>query len=116
MSQLDEYRKRLDAIDGGLVELFLRRNEITGKIGEYKRAAGMPVLDAGRERQVIDSRTALAATPAERLYTARQSTQISGQTGSIGHLRADMGGDGKGFSPSGTVTGRTWTPRNFSRS
>lgn len=37
------------------------------------------------------------ATPAERLYTTRQSTQIEGQTGSIGHLRADMGGDGKGF-------------------
>ena len=40
-----------------------------------------------------------AATPAERLYTARQSMQIEGQTGSIGHLRADMGGDGKGFFP-----------------
>ena len=39
------------------------------------------------------------ATPAERLYTARQSMQIAGQTGSIGHLRADMGGDGKGFFP-----------------
>ena len=39
------------------------------------------------------------ATSTERLYTARQSTQISGQTGSIGHLRADMGGDGKGFFP-----------------
>ncbi len=39
------------------------------------------------------------ATPAERLYTARQSMQITGQTGSIGHLRADMGGDGKGFFP-----------------
>jgi hypothetical protein len=37
------------------------------------------------------------ATPSERLYTARQSTQIAGQTGSIGHLRADMGEDGKGF-------------------
>ena len=34
------------------------------------RAAGMPVLDAGRERQVIDSRTALAATPAERYAVA----------------------------------------------
>ena len=39
------------------------------------------------------------ATPAERLYTARQSMQIEGQTGSIGHLRADMGEDGKGFFP-----------------
>ena len=37
------------------------------------------------------------ATPAERLYTARQSMQIEGQTGCIGHLRADMGEDGKGF-------------------
>lgn len=40
-----------------------------------------------------------AATPAERLYTTRQSTQIEGQTGCIGHLRADMGEDGKGFFP-----------------
>jgi len=37
------------------------------------------------------------ATPAERLYTSGQSTQIAGQTGCIGHLRADMGDDGKGF-------------------
>ena len=38
-----------------------------------------------------------AAAPAERLYTEGQSTQIAGQTGYIGHLRADMGADGKGF-------------------
>jgi len=37
------------------------------------------------------------ATPAEQLYTASQSTQITGQTGCIGHLRADMGADGQGF-------------------
>ena len=37
------------------------------------------------------------ATPAERLYTCGQSTQIEGQTGCVGHLRADMGEDGKGF-------------------
>ena len=43
-----------------------------------------------------------AATPAERLYIARQSTQIEGQTGSIGHLQADMGEDGKGFFPKWT--------------
>ena len=43
-----------------------------------------------------------AAAPAERLYIARQSTQIEGQTGSVGHLRADMGEDGKGFFPQWT--------------
>ena len=37
------------------------------------------------------------ATPAERLYTTDQSMQIEGQTGCIGHLRADMGADGNGF-------------------
>ena len=36
-----------------------------------------------------------AAAPGERLYIARQSTQIEGQTGSVGHLRVDMGEDGK---------------------
>lgn len=34
------------------------------------------------------------ATPAERLYTYTQSQQIMGQTGCIGHLRADMDTDG----------------------
>ena len=43
-----------------------------------------------------------AAAPAERLYIARQSTQIEGQTGSVGHLQADMGEDGKGFFPKWT--------------
>ena len=42
------------------------------------------------------------AAPGERLYIARQSTQIEGQTGSIGHLQADMGEDGKGFFPKWT--------------
>jgi len=46
--------------------------------------------------------TLRAAAPGERLYIARQSTQIEGQTGSVGHLRADMGEDGKGFFPKWT--------------
>ena len=43
-----------------------------------------------------------AAAPGERLYIARQSTQIEGQTGSVGHLRVDMGEDGKEFFPQWT--------------
>jgi hypothetical protein len=48
--------------------------------------------------------TMRTATPAERLYTTNQSMQIAGQTGCIGHLRADMGEDGQGFS-------KTWNDR-----
>ena len=38
-----------------------------------------------------------AMIEAEGKYTFRQSTQISMQTGLIGHLRADMDTDGNGF-------------------
>lgn len=38
-----------------------------------------------------------AMTEAEDKYTFRQSSQISGQCGLIGHLRADMDTDGDGF-------------------
>ena len=41
--------------------------------------------------------TIRAATPAERHYTYKQSKQLMGQTGCIGHLRGDMGRDGTGF-------------------
>ena len=48
--------------------------------------------------------TMRTATSAERLYTTAQSMQIAGQTGCVGHLRADMGEDGKGFF-------KTWNSR-----
>ena len=38
-----------------------------------------------------------AMIEAEDKYTFHQSTQISMQTGLIGHLRADMDTDGNGF-------------------
>ncbi|MDD2268099.1 MAG: hypothetical protein PHY15_00955 [Eubacteriales bacterium] len=38
-----------------------------------------------------------AMTPTERMYIYAQSSQISRQTGLIGHLRADMDTDGQGF-------------------
>ena len=41
--------------------------------------------------------TIRAMTPEERNYCYSQSQQISMQTGLIGHLRGDMGSNGKGF-------------------
>lgn len=48
---LTDYRKELDGIDRELIGLFCRRMEICGKIGEWKRENGKPVLDAERERE-----------------------------------------------------------------
>ena len=41
--------------------------------------------------------TVRPTTRTEDLYTYTQSTQIQGQTGCIGHLRADMDTSGEGF-------------------
>ena len=43
--------------------------------------------------------TMRTATPAERLYTAGQSTQIAGQTGCIGCFQTGISEDGKGPFP-----------------
>ena len=66
MSQLEQYRRQIDEIDAGLVELFLKRMEVTGKVGEWKRENGVPVLDAARERRVIAAKTALTNDPVRR--------------------------------------------------
>ena len=56
MSDLEQYRQEIDELDEQLVRLFLRRMEVTGKVGEYKLAHGMQVLDRERERRVLERR------------------------------------------------------------
>ena len=77
MNDLEEYRRRIDAIDAELVQLFLRRMEVTWKVGEYKKANGLPVLDSGREKEVIAAKTALTGDPArDRKSTRLNSSHI----------------------------------------
>ena len=66
MSELEDYRRQIDDIDARLVELFLKRMEVTGRVGAYKKTNGIPVLDAERERRVIAAKTALTDDPARR--------------------------------------------------
>ncbi len=70
MTELETYRAQIDAIDSRLVPLFLERMAVTQKVGEYKKANGIPVLDSGRERQVIADKTALAPDPFEKADVA----------------------------------------------
>ena len=51
---LKQYRDSLDKIDGELCRLYSDRVEITGRIGEYKKAHGIPVYDGGREKEIFD--------------------------------------------------------------
>ena len=69
MSLLDDYRTQIDSIDAKLVPLFLERMAVTQKVGEYKKQNGLPVLDSGREQEVIAAKTAPPPDFLERLST-----------------------------------------------
>lgn len=52
--KLHEIRQEINAIDDQLLPLLIRRMEAAGKVAEIKREAGLPVLDAQRERQILE--------------------------------------------------------------
>ena len=58
---LNDYRKEIDRIDDQLIALFARRMETAEKIAEYKKANGLRVLDARREKEKM--REILDKTP-----------------------------------------------------
>lgn len=57
MDELTDLRKKIDEIDDSLVELFLKRMEITSKVARYKIENNMNVLVKSREEQVIKRHT-----------------------------------------------------------
>ena len=71
MTLLDEYRQGIDAVDAQLVELFLQRMELTGKVGAYKKVHGIPVLDAQRERDLLAKRAELVSDPCRKADVAQ---------------------------------------------
>lgn len=70
MTELEAYRAQIDAIDADLVRLFLNRMSLSEQVGEYKKTHGLPVLDSGRERQVMAAKTALVEDPAAKADVA----------------------------------------------
>ena len=59
MDELQQYREEIDRIDRQMVELFRQRMAVTGQVGQYKLERGIPVLDAQRERQVLQDKARL---------------------------------------------------------
>lgn len=60
MDNLQKLRDQIDDIDQALLNLFAQRMAVTQRVGEYKLAHGMAVLDEEREKEVLTSKTALA--------------------------------------------------------
>lgn len=58
MSELDTLRSEIDEIDTQLTALFLRRMDVTARVGAYKQENGLPVLDEAREQEVLARKSA----------------------------------------------------------
>lgn len=56
MTELEFLRKRIDAIDQKIVRLLEERMALSRRVGEYKSAHDLPILDSEREKAVIQSR------------------------------------------------------------
>lgn len=52
-SRLNEFRTKIDEIDAQIIKLLNKRAELANKIGELKKAHGLPVYVPSREDQVI---------------------------------------------------------------
>jgi len=55
--ELEDLRRRLDAIDDGIVDLIAERQEVVNTIGEHKLKTGAPLRHFAREREVIERGT-----------------------------------------------------------
>ncbi len=55
-----ELRNQIDSIDDKLVQLFVDRMAVSGKIGAYKQTMGLPVMDATREEAKLQDIAAKA--------------------------------------------------------
>jgi len=74
MSQIDEMRKKIDAIDEQIIKDLLERIEICRVIGELKKQQGKPIQDRSRETHVFSKvraqaeKLGLDPTQIEQIY------------------------------------------------
>ncbi len=57
MESLQELREQLDEIDTQIVDLYQKRMDVCGKVGEYKICTGKKVFDKQREKEKLASVT-----------------------------------------------------------
>lgn len=63
MADLSDYRGEIDEIDEQMVSLLERRMNLARKVAEYKRVHALPVLQSGREEEVLQKAVAALQDP-----------------------------------------------------
>ena len=75
--ELNELRQEIDSIDKELVDLFIRRMNCSAEVAEYKREHAMPVLDAARERALLNKISELSGEDFEEYSRTLYSTILA---------------------------------------
>ena len=65
---IEKKRKEIDEIDSYITKLFLRRMQICGEIGHYKKDNDIRVYDEAREKEIFE-RVKQATTEKMQEYT-----------------------------------------------
>lgn len=60
---ISDWRRKIDEIDGKLVELLSQRAQAVHQIGRLKKVAGLPVYEPDREKIVFDNARKANAGP-----------------------------------------------------
>ena len=63
MTELERLRGIIDNLDEQIVSLIEKRMELSKKVGEYKDANNLPILDKKREKDIIQSRVNMLSDP-----------------------------------------------------
>ena len=68
MSELDKIRENINSIDEQMAQLFEKRMEMSEQVAAFKKARGLSIRDAEREREVIDRNRRYITDPAVASY------------------------------------------------
>lgn len=80
MNELDVLRQQIDQIDRQMVSLYEKRMEVCKGVGEYKLKAGKPVLDPGREAELLKAKAKLVSNPEMKPYVITFFENIMAQS------------------------------------
>ena len=101
-------RQEVDRLDDQIAELFLKRMEVTGRIGACKEELGLPLMDPRRELEVLRSAAAETLDEGRKLELAHLfetvlalsrrdlRRRVGGNDPGPGYRRAAAGGETQG--------------------
>lgn len=89
---IEDWRRRIDAIDRKLLDLLNERSRCAIEIGKIKRALGLPVYQPDREKQVLENAEHANEGPLDNRAIRRLFERIIDEARSIERLVTSTSG------------------------